>query len=151
MLEVLNHLKNELPFYDEFFLHGSRGKKTLLGDSPDITHSDWDFAVQHKQPWQDFDQRLVSKGWVGCVGKSYLDNDTAFVYEKTINSNKVQISCRQNLKRYKDVWNSVSPDFYFRYLWKGAPNCLPVEDRRELYNSLYYVWDCGRLLENTIS
>lgn len=145
-VRIRKELKKTLPFISEFFLHGSRGKL----DSSYCVSSDYDFACQHEQPWQETYALLLEEEFVECVEKSYLDNDTAFVFEKEILGEKVQLSFRQNLNRYKNVWNSIGEDFYKQFLWKKSEACLPVDARKNFYNSLYYVWDCATY-ENSIS
>ena len=135
----------ELRIFGKVFLHGSRNKfSTRLPWEPQPVipeGTDWDYAAQHKQPWQQFVQEIEAAGWKECVDKSYMDNDTAFVFEKSIDGEKVQVSLRQNLNRYIDCCSIIDSDFYFKYLWKGADSVLPVEDRRKFFNTMYCLWD----------
>lgn len=150
-----NH--EELKIFGEVFLHGSRGmldryeQGWIFTDHPLSKkrivlkeNTDWDYATQNVQNWQDLVWRVTKEGWEEVVDASYCDNDTAHVFEKIIDGSKVQVSLRQNLNRYRDVFNSVDTDFYFSFLWKNSPECLPIEGRREFWNSLYYAWDCGK-------
>lgn len=128
--------------FGEVFLHGSRfmaeraGKTALLPES-----TDYDYAAQHTQPWQEIVAKAESLGWVEIVTESYKDNDTAFVFERVVDGKKVQVSLRQNLARYKSVFEGIDPEYYFQYLWKGSVNCLSVEERRKYYNKLYAEYD----------
>jgi len=152
---IKKDLEKELPKLGEFFLHGSRGRLGLsfgLSTSKksyteDVKNSDWDFACQHVKEfhsWQEQDLYMKERGWTECVDKSYLDNDTAFVYEKMLGKNKIQISFRQNLDRYKTIWYLIPEEFYFKYLWKKSENCFPVEERRQFFNTMYGIYDNGR-------
>lgn len=138
--------KADIKIFGDVFLHGSRGmynKSFYL--TPQLPQStDWDYAAQHTQSCQQLLEDAIKAGWVECVDKSYMDDDTTFVFERSINGNKVQVSMRQNLLRYKDCFNSIDVDFYFKYLWKSSGDCLSVEDRRKFFNSLYSCWDSGR-------
>ena len=138
MDKFANH--EELQIFGEVWLHGSRrmSSRLLPWETMELPEgTDWDYAAQHKQPWQQMERVAYKNGWTEVVDKSYMDNNTAFVYEKTIDGEKVQVSLRQCLPTYKACFNSVDPDFYFTYLWKGSYKCFPVEDRRKFWNSLY--------------
>jgi hypothetical protein len=144
MDKFVNH--KELKIFGEVWLHGSRkmNQRQFPWDRKKLPEgTDWDYAAQHKQPWQQTDQMVKSEGWVEVVDKSYMDNDTAFVYEKVIDGEKVQVSLRQDLARYKAVFTSVDPDFYFLYLWKGSDNCLDVNYRRAFWNQMYWSYEAG--------
>ena len=137
----------ELKIFGEVWLHGSRRMKSTL--SPWKTPSklpegtDWDYAAQHNQPWQTLDDLAKRNGWVEVVDKSYMDNNTALVYEKVIEGEKVQVSMRQCLDTYKSCFSGLEPTFYFRYLWKGSTECLPLDQRRNLWNLMYWVYQRG--------
>ena len=132
--------------FGRVWLHGSRYmasrtfgcNKVILPED-----TDWDYAAQHTQPWQQVYEAAIKEGWVEVVTESYKDNNTAYVFEKMLGDKKVQVSLRQNLQQYQDCYNGISPDFYFKYLWKKSPSCLPVEDRKKYYNQLYYAWETG--------
>jgi hypothetical protein len=132
----------EIEPFGEVFLHGSRAMAKRSGNLPLLPEStDYDYAAQHTQPWQELVAKAEKEGWVEIVTDSYKDNDTAFVFEKTLEGKKVQVSLRQNLDRYKAVFEDIDPDYYFQYLWKGSVDCLSVEKRREYYNKLYAEYD----------
>jgi hypothetical protein len=135
-----SHKEHLKIFGDDLYLHGSRGMadRCFFESHPDVSKSDWDYATQNRIDWV-----ATRNGWVQVVDQSYTDNDTMYVYEKIIDGDKIQVSERVNLKRYMYVFNSILPEFYFKYLWKGSDKCLPVEDRRNFYNNLYGLYDLG--------
>lgn len=128
--------------FGEVYLHGSRGMAKRASREPLLPEStDWDYAAQHTQPWQEIVAKAMADGWVEVVTESYKDNDTAFVFEKYLDGKKVQVSLRQNLERYKEVFEGIDPDFYFKYLWKGSKDCFSVDERRKYFNDLYGEYD----------
>ena len=144
MDKFVNH--KELKIFGEVWLHGSRkmGQRLLPWETKELPkETDWDYAAQHWQPWQLLVEVASEKGWAEVVDKSYMDDNTAFVFEKVVDGEKVQVSLRQSLDTYKSCFTSVDPEFYFTYLWKGSEKCLPVEDRRKFWNSLYYSYNAG--------
>ena len=139
MDKFVNH--KELQIFGEVWLHGSRhmNRRMFPWDAKELSEgTDWDYAAQHHQPWHQTDRLANENGWVEVVDESYMDDNTAFVYEKIIEGEKVQVSLRQDLEAYKSCFTSVDPEFYFTYLWKGSEKCLPVKDRRKFWNSLYH-------------
>jgi len=129
------------PFGD-CWLHGSRAMSERFWPSFDLPEgTDYDYAVQHTQPWQEIVDKADALGWVDAVSKSYMDNDTAFVFEKMVEGKKIQVSLRQNLQRYKSCFSAIDAPFYFKYLWKGSDDCFDIITRRRYYNTLYDCWN----------
>lgn len=143
---VLNELENKLSTHKwgNLFFHGSRAKvANMLSlqhiNTPDISNSDWDFAVQDSGKLQ----RYLHSNWTYLDVKTYIDNDTVAVFEKKFGYALVQVSLRVNIIRYADCFNSVDEGFYFKNLHKSSPACMPKEDQSDFWNSLYYAWDMG--------
>lgn len=135
--EIWKQLKETFPSIGEFYLHGSRAKG-LANEN-----SDFDFACQHTQPWVNQRWMMEQEGFKEIIIESYVDNDTTFVYEKIINGEKVQVSFRKDLNRYKACWTSLDTETYRKLFWKQSPTCLPVEIRRDLWNIMYRCYDEG--------
>ena len=138
----------DLKIFGEVFLHGSRGmvKRELFSKREHLVkNSDWDYAAQHHQPWEKHYSKIIAHGWEEIETKSYGDSNTAFVFEKTIDGQKVQVSLRHDIDLYKHCVYSVDYDFYWKYLWKGSEDCMPVEYRKCYWNSLYYAYGFGKM------
>lgn len=119
----------------ELFLHGSRSKVQyprnydyssswfFMAKDPEarITfETDWDYAVQTSKSVIEY---LEAQGFDKKEESSYRDSMTEFVYEKTLeDGSKIQISTRYDLGEFKDLWNSITNNFYYWYLWKRGPN-----------------------------
>lgn len=151
MLDEANRLKLlisdsiKIKNLEKIFLQGSRGfftKDFPPTPAPDLTESDWDFAIESDSE-RLLAQRFVDAGWELCDTYSYKDNDTTWVYNKEFYGHKVQVSLRNNLTRFIDCFNSIETSFYFKYMHKSSNKCMDREDMTRYWNSLYYAWDCG--------
>lgn len=106
-----NHEKAIRKFTNgEIYLHGSRRMAERLGrEMPKDT--DYDYAVDYLD--SPALVRAFDLGWVECVDKSYTDENTSVVIEKYIDGDKVQVSSRFCLHIYKDIFESIDPQYYF--------------------------------------
>lgn len=133
----------DLKIFGKVYLHGSRFMNSRYlpweecVDLPEDT--DWDYAAQNVSDWQALVDEALKQGWIEVVDQSYTDANTAHVFEKMIDGQKVQVSLRQNLEAYVKAINTIEPDFYFKYLWKGSDICISVEDRRMFWDAMYYM------------
>ena len=79
----------DLAIFGEVFLHGSREMHSRLslfsylgGSIPSLAEdTDWDYATQNVVDWRQLYQEAVHLGWEEVVSKSYLDANTAHVFE----------------------------------------------------------------------
>jgi hypothetical protein len=104
----------------EIYLHGSRRKAAEIGkwDLPEGT--DYDYAVDYLEIGRI--EKALGYGWKECVDKSYLDSNSSVVLETNINGDKVQVSARQSLERYKKAFEDIPAEEYFYKYWKKPEN-----------------------------
>ena len=95
--------------------------------------TDWDFSAPYTQENHDI---LVNAGYMHWPGDQlgYKDELTEGVYIKTYPhkfdlSNPViydgvptaNVVLRNDYPLFCQVWNSIDPEFYYKYIWKRSP------------------------------
>lgn len=129
-------VQEDLPLLDgELFVYGSRSKFSVRLLNL-VESSDWDYAVQYSTHLEEyFKERL---DWVKQEELDYQDATTMCVYSKTFPEDiTVQISLRDSLSVFKMAWESISGDFYWKYINKRSPTAMPSEDVKAYLNQLY--------------
>ena len=127
---------DQLKTVDEFYLYGSTSKiDTITSEDLSIfdENSDYDFAVQDSAATEG---ELFGNGWVKKDDLDYQDDMTVSVYERVLDGHKVQVSLRNDLKTFKEVWNSVPYEFYWRFINKRAPMFIGKEGVKLYLNQL---------------
>jgi len=94
--------------------------------------TDFDFYATHSK---DLEAYLVSKGMTSATLDDYLDDEAVAVLSK----DNVQVVLRKNAIFYHDVFENISTEFFFRYIWKSSPDFRLVStfDIREIMNQLF--------------
>jgi len=149
-------------------LFGSRAMSTrevIRGFDPSLqigtqisATTDWDFSQQHSELLHSY---LIDSGFTSYSKEelgAYADDLTAGVYIKeyhppfdwkhlTIYSSDevvtVNIVLHTDEALFRRVWSSITPEFYYKYLWKRSPRYKLLESSetkeriREVMNQLY--------------
>jgi hypothetical protein len=149
-------------------LFGSRAmsmRKVIRGFDPSLqigtqiySTTDWDFSQQHSEPLHDY---LIAAGFRSHSKEelgAYADDLTAGVYIKeyhppfdwkhlTIYSSDevvtVNIVLHSDEALFRRVWSSITPEFYYKYIWKRSPRYEHLDSGeareriREIMNQLY--------------
>lgn len=117
--------------------------------------TDWDFSAPATQENHDI---LLNAGYIYYppADLSYKDDLTEGVYIKTYHppfdiSNPIiytdppiaNVILRNDHALFCQVWNSIDPEFYYKYIWKRSPNydgqylSLTKEKIRDIMNQLF--------------
>lgn len=112
--------------------------------------TDWDFSQQYSTQAHDY---LVSVGFE-CYKDAqlspYADSLTKAVYIKSYCSfprlHIVNVVLHKDEALFRQVWDCIDPEFYYRYLWKRSPHYDYTSDLgeiktriKEIMNQLYAV------------
>ena len=135
---------NVFNFIDRVYLYGSRSKtyNFLTSHEEKIRRmeltkdSDWDYVAQHSE---EASKELKEKGWNLLTEKLYQDSSTIEVFEKEVFGGKIQISLRDNYNAFRDLWGSISEEFYWKYLNKHSPTAFSKEEVQEYMDQLYFL------------
>lgn len=162
-------IKHDLQKLEHPMLFGSRSmaaRSAIVGFDPAIMigsyitkETDWDFS----QEYSDYTHLyLLSAGFTHYNKNelgTYTDKLTIGVYSKeyfpkpdwsltSIFSTvpKVHVVLHSDEALFRKVWNRISPEFYYKYLWKRSPrfDCTDSKGERklqirEIMNQLYEV------------
>lgn len=120
-------------------------------------NTDWDFSQQYNDYTHSY---LLSAGFTHYAKDQigpYADDLTVGVYIKEYSTSslfslfnsvpKINVVLHSDELFFRRVWDRISPEFYYRYLWKRSPHydeyIGPVGERklriREIMNQLYAV------------
>lgn len=99
--------------------------------------TDWDFAFPYEGSEYQECRRAESLGWVNKPCEKYKDSIHFMTWEKTISGHKVQMCSKINLTLFAEVYSNITPSFYWTYLHKSSPTCLPKEVQTEVFNQMY--------------
>jgi hypothetical protein len=119
-------------------------------------NTDWDFSQQYNDYTHSY---LLSAGFTHYAKDQigpYADELTVGVYIKEYNTSslfslfnsvtKINVVLHSDELFFRRVWDRISPEFYYRYLWKRSPqydHISSVGERklciREIMNQLYSV------------
>jgi hypothetical protein len=122
-----------------------------------ITNStDWDFSQQYNDYTHSY---LLSAGFTHYSKNEigpYADDLTVGVYIKEYSASslfslfnavpKINVVLHSDELFFRRVWDRISPEFYYRYLWKRSPQYDHIDSVgerklriREIMNQLYSV------------
>lgn len=105
--------------------------------------TDWDFSQQYSD---ELHQYLISVGYAAYTSESlgaYADNLTVSVYVKDYHPGfslknplayfgsdvvKVNIVLHKDEELFRRVWDRITPEFYYNYLWKRSPRYRNIDD-----------------------
>lgn len=119
-------------------LFGSRGMSFGYLYRDRVTDStDWDFAFPYEGSEYDEHEAAEGLGWVQKPSEKYKDAMHFITWEKYVGHHKVQMCSKINLRLFTKVFYSIEPQFYWKYLHKSSPECLPKSVQTDLFNQLY--------------
>lgn len=132
-------LSEQLTSAKELFLYGSTSK-IVRGEYEQYQNfdelSDYDFAVHDTKATHD---QLISLGWVKKDELSYQDAQTVHIFEGSVDGERVQVSLRVDLPKFKEAWKSVDAEFYWRFLNKRSPTFIGREGVQKYLDQLYWL------------
>jgi hypothetical protein len=116
--------------------------------------TDWDFSAKYSELNQDALARAGFTYWPSGASP-YRDNLTVRVYSKEYHPKvgrflsystitKVHVVLHSDEELFRRVWDRISPEFYYKYLWKRSPQYDHIDSKgerklliREIMNQLY--------------
>lgn len=98
--------------------------------------SDYDFAVQDST---DVHRELIAIGFTKKDELSYQDSQTEHILEGEIDGERVQVSLRRDLVKFKEAWRSIDVEFYWRFLNKRSPTFLGRDGVRMYLDQLFWL------------
>lgn len=98
--------------------------------------SDYDFAVQDSVA---VCQELIAIGFTKKDELSYQDAQTEHIFEGEIDGERVQVSLRRDLVKFKEAWRSIDAEFYWRFLNKRSPTFLGRDGVRMYLDQLFWL------------
>lgn len=110
-----------------FFFYGSRSMDYIPLEN---TESDWDFAVDRNDR---IVPHLLEEGFVPS-DNGYYDGWSIQVLNYKDGEHTIQISVRQNLNAFQDVWDMLPTKFWKDYINKRSPKYLGKEGCYMLFN-----------------
>jgi hypothetical protein len=132
-------LSEQLTSARDLYLYGSTSKISGF-QAEDLTNfdesSDYDFAVQDTKITHD---QLISLGWQKKDELSYQDAQTVHIFEGRVDGERVQVSLRQDLPRFKEAWTSINYEFYWRFLNKRSPTFIGREGVKAYLDQLFWL------------
>ena len=132
-------LSEQLTSAKDLYLYGSTSKISGF-QAEDLTtfdeSSDYDFAVQDAKITHD---QLISLGWQKKDKLSYQDAQTVHIFEGRVDGERVQVSLRQDLPRFKEAWKSIDYEFYWRFLNKRSPTFIGREGVKAYLDQLFWL------------
>lgn len=104
------------------------GSRTKLNKYAVRSNSDYDYAAQYSQEAKAI---LEAQGFKPAFDSEYFcKNLTVMVYEK----DNVDIVLKSDLERFKEGWESISPEFFQYFIWKHSPLYMNMpEDERSFF------------------
>jgi hypothetical protein len=130
----------------EFYLCGSRRMAQKEAEQQGIVRqvlinsdTDYDFFVTHSDNVLAF---LLDNGFTHTESSlgalqgfsNYLDDEAVAV----VTRDNVQVVLRKDATFYRHVFESISVDFYCKYLWKSSPHHdVKCEDIQPIMNQLF--------------
>jgi hypothetical protein len=163
---VPSAVRNDLDRLDTYSMGGSRSMAqrpdkedfspaAMIGSKITET-TDWDFATPDNE---NSHKVLLEAGFTYFAPETldYRDDLTTGIYQKTYRtkfdmlnplswldeSPVVQVSLRSDYHLFCQVWNSIDPEFYYKFIWKRGPNnmfqelSLTKESIRDILNQLF--------------
>jgi|694.fasta_scaffold118967_5 hypothetical protein len=84
--------------------------------------TDWDFSQQYDEDHHNY---LIAAGydyWGPERLAGYADDLTVGVYVKHLHDGtSVNIVLHNNEELFRRVWDRITPEFYFKHIWKRSP------------------------------
>ena len=103
------------PSTDQFDPHSKIGN--YINDA-----TDWDFSQQYDEENHNY---LIAAGydyWNSDDLAGYADDLTVGVYVKHLHDGtSVNIVLHNNEELFRRVWDRITPEFYFKHIWKRSP------------------------------
>lgn len=132
-------LLEQLSSVKDLYLYGSTSKLSSF-EARELENfdesSDYDFAVQDSAKVHD---QLISLGWRKKDELSYQDAQTVHIFEGQVDGERVQISLRVELDKFKEVWESIPAEFYWHFLNKRSPTFIGREGVKTYLDQLYFL------------
>ena len=132
-------LSEQLTSAKDLYLYGSTSKISGF-QAEDLTtfdeSSDYDFAVQDAKITHD---QLISLGWQKKDKLSYQDAQTVHIFEGRVDGERVQVSLRVDLPKFKEAWKSIDYDFYWKFLNKRSPTFIGREGVKLYLDQLFWL------------
>jgi len=109
------------------------GSRQMLGDMDYGTERDWDFNFQlntkksvslfqtTKYVWPNEEVGAYVEEHFYHAKESYESKDVTGYYKHRVYPHITLIG-RRDLAKYKKVWDSITPEFHHKWLWKSAPH-----------------------------
>jgi hypothetical protein len=66
-------------------------------------------------------------------GKYTSDTETVMIFER----GKCQVALKRDAEFYRSVFESISPEFYYKFLWKSSPCGVKRTQITPMFNALY--------------
>ncbi len=102
--------------------------------------TDWDFSQQYSEEAHNY---LISVGYTHHDNADYMDDLTVAVYSKSVDDYRVHFALHNNEELFRRVWDSISAEFYYKFLWKRSdlyafePRLNVKKSIKEIMNQLY--------------
>lgn len=132
-----SYLEDVLQPLTDWFLGGSRS----FEDSHELIkvnkHTDYDIvAPLNEQNLHFVEQQADEIFYRENFNPEYAFDETTAVIAKfysvpELNNVELQISLRTEYPMVKAIWNTITPDFYYNYLWKRNPTLSNDPSYRE--------------------
>lgn len=97
----------------ESMLCGSRSKIKRLSPL-----SDWDYAA----PDNEHNRQALVEQQFKLKTLKYKDLLTSAVYERDDDLATIQVSLKSDYPLFKLVWESITSEYFYYYLWKSSPH-----------------------------
>lgn len=87
--------------------------------------TDWDFSQQYDEDHHNYLIAAGYKHWDADALAGYADDLTVGVYVKHLHDGTaVNVILHNNEELFRRVWDRITPEFYFRHIWKRSPYFL---------------------------
>lgn len=149
-----------------FYLGGSRAMATRTPEDPQEKRvvikdsTDWDFYCQNTPDHQQF---LIEAGFkmslycrvvlgvkdtntMTTEARQEVDSETESEYtlddmaELIYEKGDVQVVLRSDALLYKTIFETITPEFFYDYLWKSAPETIVTREQiKQNFNQLFAI------------
>jgi hypothetical protein len=126
--------------YGNYYLNGSR----LFNETSDLikidSSTDYDFCVEYSSKETT---RLIELGFLHYMynnrseNNEYLDMTAMSIWYGQLEGKSIQVVQRHDCKAWMQMVDSITPEFYDRYIWKSGPYKPSRENIRTILNQLY--------------
>ena len=123
----------------KFFLGGSRRMNQKEPELiPIQTCTDWDFYCEYSDEVIGYLEGLGFKAT--GTDQKYWDDECLGImkYGDILNEPAIQVVLRRDPMFYRMVFESITPEFYYDYLWKSGGSPLMHQERiQQIFNQLF--------------